>query len=133
MAGQENSNQYEIGASMAYGKFRVPEADEFQTPEWCAKLMAQMIPVGSNILEPTPGNGNLVRAAEKRGTVIALKDFFSEIGSYPKFDCVIMNPPFSPMPVGYKILEHCMTTADRIVALMPWLSIINSERRTARL
>ena len=44
-----------------------------------------------------------------------------------------MNPPFSPMKQGYVILEKCMGMSDVIIALMPWLVLINSERRTKML
>ena len=47
-----------------------------------------------------------------------------------KFDVAVMNPPFSPMQVGYDILYKVMGMADLIVALMPWLTLINSEKRT---
>jgi len=46
------------------------------------------------------------------------------------FDWVVMNPPFSPMKLGYKILYKCMGMSDNIIALMPWLTIINSQKRT---
>jgi len=41
---------------------------DFQTPEWCCRLMVSMVPdwCGS-ILEPTPGEGNLVRELLQRG------------------------------------------------------------------
>ena len=47
-----------------------------------------------------------------------------------EFDAVVMNPPFSPMVVGYKILDKAMGMADVVIALMPWLVLINSQKRT---
>jgi type I restriction-modification system DNA methylase subunit len=44
-----------------------------------------------------------------------------------------MNPPFSPMTLGYQILYNCINMSDNIIALMPWLTIINSERRTKKI
>jgi hypothetical protein len=41
-----------------------------------------------------------------------------------------MNPPFTPMKLGYKILYRCMELSNNIVALMPWLTIINGQKRT---
>ena len=41
-----------------------------------------------------------------------------------------MNPPFSPMKQGYEILYKCMNMTDNIIALMPYLTIINGEKRT---
>ena len=105
-------------------------SDHFQTPEWCCGLMADYLPDNpGTILEPTPGKGNLVKALEKKGTVIAPDDFFS-LNPDSRFDWIVMNPPFTPMKVGYEILFKCMEMSDHIVALMPWLTMINSEKRT---
>jgi type I restriction-modification system DNA methylase subunit len=46
------------------------------------------------------------------------------------FEWVVMNPPFSPMKEGYNILYKCMNMSDNIIALMPYLAIINGEKRT---
>ena len=43
------------------------------------------------------------------------------------------TPPFSPMKEGYEILNVCMEMSNTIIALMPWLTIINSERRTKKI
>ena len=100
---------------------------DFQTPEWVCKHMAYLVPFGTKtILEPTPGEGNLVKALSEY-EVTAPEDFWEWSG---RWDCIVMNPPFSPMKQGYKILYRCMTMSDNIIALMPWLTLINSERRT---
>lgn len=103
--------------------------DHFQTPEHICDYMASFLPenVGS-ILEPTPGKGKLVRALEPHGHVITPDDFYTMIEN--KFDWIVMNPPFTPMKEGYKILYKCMDMTDNIVALMPYLAIINGEKRT---
>jgi hypothetical protein len=41
-----------------------------------------------------------------------------------------MNPPFTPMGVGYRILFSVMELTDVIIAVMPWFTIINSVKRT---
>jgi hypothetical protein len=99
----------------------------FQTPDWICKAMVQMLPAGIiTILEPTPGAGNLVTAL--RGYhVTAPEDFWIVAGH---FDAVVMNPPFSPMAQGYNILFKCMKMTNTIIAVMLWLTIINSEKRT---
>ena len=110
----------------------------FQTPLWVCKYMADSI-IGNNlnILEPTPGAGNLVNELKSRGhNVRAPKDFYNEVyieALFPKFEYVVMNPPFTPMDVGYKILYDCMELSNNIIALMPWLTIINSQKRTRTL
>jgi hypothetical protein len=102
---------------------------DFQTRPRECRLMAAMLPSGvETVLEPTPGQGNLVKALEEEGYhVIAPKDFWSVSG---RFDAVVMNPPFSPMAQGYEILFAVMEMSDVIIALMPWLTLINAKGRT---
>lgn len=105
---------------------------DFQTrPEEC-ELMVGMLPARvKTVLEPTPGEGNLVRALKTHGyTVTAPTEFWDVAGQW---DAVVMNPPFSPMKRGYKILYAVMDMTDIIIALMPWLTLINSVRRTTRI
>lgn len=107
--------------------------EHFQTPEWCCKYMASFLPENcGTILEPTPGKGNLVKALYPRGSVIAPSNFF-DLKENSSFDWVVMNPPFTPMKKGYEILDKCMEMSNNIIALMPWLTIINSERRTEKI
>lgn len=115
---------------------------EFQTPPELCKYMASLVPIAAKtILEPTPGDGNLVAELEKLFQVTAPSDFFQMERSF--FDCVVTNPPFSieyayGMPdeinkkgsqVGYHILKSCMEMSDTIIALLPWVIITNSEKR----
>jgi len=100
---------------------------DFQTPIPVCEYMVSLIPPGlKTILEPTPGEGKLVSAL-KGYAVTAPNNFWDALGRY---DAIVMNPPFTPMKVGYKILYECMEMSDVIIALMPWLTIINSQRRT---
>jgi hypothetical protein len=103
---------------------------DFQTPEFICKYMADYLPEDAGrILEPTPGIGNLVKACSIKGEVITPQDDFFLMPK-SKFDWIVMNPPFSPMAVGYKILYRCMEMSDNIIALMPWLTLINGAKRT---
>ncbi len=100
----------------------------FQTPDWVCEEMLKLIPSGiKTILEPTPGAGNILKAINSHYLITAPDDFWTVTG---RFDAVVMNPPFSPMAMGYKILYRCMEMTDIIIALMPWLTLINSEQRT---
>jgi type I restriction-modification system DNA methylase subunit len=106
---------------------------DFQTPAWVCNYMAGLVPLSAQtILEPTPGKGNLVNSLEKLKYQVTAPDDFWQLPS-GKWDYVVMNPPFTPMPLGYKILYACMEKTDRVIALMPWLTLINSERRTKAL
>lgn len=92
--------------------------------------MVSFLPSGNvgKILEPTPGEGNLVKELQGKGNIIAPVDFFTL--EEQRFDWIVMNPPFSPMSLGYRIFYQCMELSDNIIALMPWLTLINGEKRT---
>lgn len=125
-----------------------PRAGEqqFQTPPPICRYMASLVPKNSRlILEPTPGEGNLVRELDFYN-VVAPNDFFLLDYSI-WFDCVVMNPPFSSkqahmvnappaldgMRFGYYVLNCCMMMSDHIIALMPWFTIIDSDVRLREL
>lgn len=116
--------------------------EEFQTPPALSKFMVSLIPEGVvTVLEPTPGTGNIERELSLKYNTVAPIDFFQM--EKQRFDCVVMNPPFSieyayGMPdeinkkgsqVGYHILKGCMGMSDKIIALLPWFIITNSEKR----
>ena len=101
----------------------------FQTPEYICEYMASFLPENTGvILEPSPGKGNLVEQLKKHGEVIYPNDF--NLMEDDRFDWIVMNLPFTPMAEGYKFLYRCMTMSDNIIALMPYLTIINGEKRT---
>ena len=103
--------------------------NNFQTPEKICNYMASFLPKNAGlILEPTAGKGNLVKSLEPKGSVFVPEDFYTMTEN--KFDWIVMNPPFTPMKQGYEILYKCMDMTEHIVALMPYLAIINGEKRT---
>jgi len=106
--------------------------NNFQTPIDVCDYMSSYLPSkAGRILEPTPGKGNLVTSLSKYGEVICPENFFElECSS---FDYIVMNPPFSPMKLGYDILYKCMEMSENIIALMPYLTLINSDKRTTDL
>lgn len=102
----------------------------FQTPPIVADFMASFLPINcGTVLEPTPGIGNLVIAAEKRGAKVYAPDYFKDIPENYRSDYAIMNPPFTPMIEGYNYLTKVMEMSDLIIALLPWFVLINSEKR----
>lgn len=121
---------------------------EFQTLAPVCEFMVSLIPPGSRtILEPTPGMRNISRLL-KGYKLTEPKDFFL-LDQRRRFDCIIMNPPFSlkygimtnaparyqdpKITLGYEILRDCMTMSDSIIALMPFYTIIDSDVRTREL
>ena len=104
----------------------------FQTPLYVCDYMVRQIPLECvTILEPTPGIGNLVGEMQSWGFSVTAPENFWDISG--KFDCIVMNPPFTPMTLGYKILYRCMEMSDNIIALMPWLTLINSKKRSEKI
>lgn len=124
---------------------------EYQTPPEVCDYMVSLIPKNvKTILEPTPGMGNLVTALKKkdRFKITAPKDYFL-LDPKSKYDCIIMNPPFSVdsantsnapknlelggMRFGYYMLQEAMRRSEIIIALMPWFTLIDSDVRTNQL
>ena len=116
---------------------------EFQTPAFVARYMCSLIPAHcTTVLEPTPGLGNIVREIPDRCEVTTYTDFFAR-DRRDKFDCVVMNPPFSEkwafnvpddlgktgMRLGYHMMTECMLMSDHVIALMPWFTISDSDVR----
>lgn len=107
----------------------------FQTPEWVCNEMVKLIPpTAMSILEPTPGAGNLSRAIQykfgnTKVTQHAPRVF--EDWKRVRVGCIVANPPFTPMSKGYEMLNEFFEISDNIIILMPWLALINSEKRTA--
>lgn len=123
--------------------------NDFQTPLPVAKYMQSLIPIGTKtLLESTPGIGNLIYGLSEKHEITAAIDFFRL--DRKKYDCVIMNPPFTSneaildyasrevkrltgSKIGTWFLYEMLTWSDNVIALMPWYTIINSERRTQKL
>lgn len=121
--------------------------DKYQTPAEVVRYMVNMLPADAiDILEPTPGNGNIVSELLKIDkNVYAPEDYFL-LDKKLKFHAIVMNPPFSSkslfienapeeyknisgMKVGYNILFECMQKSNRVIALMPWFTISDSDVR----
>ena len=106
----------------------------FQTPPWVCDLMVSLVD-GSpkRILEPTPGKGNLVAAIRRKFPLAEISTVQTDFISYVPdihFDCVIANPPFSPMSLGFFFLLRFFDFSTNVIALMPWFILINSKKRT---
>lgn len=107
---------------------------QFQTPKYICDYMVSLIPKEAMfILEPTKGIGNLENCILNSGRIVTAPDDYFNLPKASTFDSVVMNPPFTPMKLGYKILFECMDRSDSIIALMPWLTLINGEKRTLKL
>lgn len=117
----------------------------FQTPPEVCRYMVSLLPTDiSTVLEPTKGDGNIVR--ELSGYNVTAPDDFFLLDKHLTFDAVVMNPPFGSksailtnapnsykaekgLKFGYRILIDCMQKAPVIIALMPWFTIADSDVR----
>ena len=112
------------------------ENNDFQTPEWVCNFMVSLVGCyPDTILEPTPGNGNIITAIVKEfpgATILHGHDDFMNMEPV-KVDVVIANPPFTPMAKGYEMLDRFFEFSGHVIALMPWMTVINSEKRLQRL
>lgn len=116
----------------------------FQTPIPVVNYMISLIPPSTRtVLEPAPGLGNITSRLTNY-EVTAAGDFFL-MDKTMRFDCVVMNPPFSAktaylenapegfnrlgMRLGYYFMTECMKMSDYIIALMPWMTISDSDVR----
>lgn len=109
---------------------------DFQTPAWVCDYMASLI-YGDNgtILEPTPGNGNLIKAIRKQHPTANIITPDGDFLDMPvrKVSAVVANPPFTPMSLGYEMLDRFFEFSGDVIVLMPWLTVINSEKRLNQL
>ena len=110
---------------------KLEDIKNFQTPSWVMDLMIKEIPEDVyHILEPTKGAGFFVdRLLDENYVVTAPDGDYFEYTHKSRYCCVVGNPPFSPMVKGYEILFDVTNHSDNIVMLMPWLLLINSQKR----
>lgn len=116
--------------------------NDFQTPENVAKYMVSLIPKAANtVLEPTPGNGNIVKLLS--GYKVTAPEDYWQLDKNLRFDTIIGNIPFSSktfyncpaeyegkgMIVAYDQLKVLMGMSDRLIMLMPWFTISDSDVR----
>ena len=105
---------------------------DFQTPIWVCEIMVGLVKgYPKTILEPTPGAGNLVNVIKTKfpNSTIYAPDRFETLGDI-HVDYIIANPPFTPTKESYIWMSKFFESSNNIIVLMPWWSIINSQKRT---
>lgn len=107
---------------------------DFQIPDWVCDIIVSMIDdYPFIVLEPTAGKGNLVRAISRKFPscgIITPEDIDTYEPNGIFIDWVVGNPPFTPMIRGFEILEKVYDWCPKVVMLLPWLLLINSEKRS---
>lgn len=109
-------------------------SQHFQTPpQVCQKMESLLDWEDFTVLEPTPGAGNLSRFLKQKGYTVLVPegDFWEACEDWQgqKINAVVMNPPFSPMMDAWKCLMKCMEMADHVIAILPWVLLVNSHKR----
>lgn len=131
--------------------------NNFQTPKFVCDYMVGLVDNSAKtFLEPTPGEGNILKSIIDRfpQSIITapLSDYFQDRHEIlnKKYDQIIMNPPFSEksfycenlpenwhglkgMSYGYQFLFELMSQSDNIIALMPWFTISDSDVRMRKI
>lgn len=120
----------------------------FQTPKPVAEYMMRMAKKYwdqhkeypgdmAEVLEPTPGEGNLIKAGNDHGFTMygpgSDQDYWNSWVYQQKpnyFDMVIMNPPFNPHTEMTCFMEDAMNKAPYVVALLPVNSITSHKKLT---
>jgi len=130
----------------------------FQTPSFVCDYLVSLLPESTlKVLEPTPGQGNIISSIRQHKQNIEIihpkGDYFQERDAIlsVRYDAIIMNPPFSGksffgggnlpaswenlkgMAYGYQFLFELMDRSDTIIALMPWFTISDSDVRMRNL
>lgn len=121
---------------------------EFQTPMYVADYMVELINYKPNlVLEPSIGQGNLVKALWKKypeckvigydieetplidERLTFIKQDFLKADIDFKPDLILSNPPFSPMCLSYNFFDKLVKIQKRGVYILPYLFLINSNSR----
>lgn len=99
------------------------------------------------VLEPSIGEGNLVKALWRRfpnvkvigydiedmplkdNRLIFYKQNFLSANINYVSDLILSNPPFTPMTLSYKFFDKCINIQKRGIYILPYLFLINSTNR----
>lgn len=103
------------------------KSDFYETPYSLTRLLLNKIKLDGKILEPSCGNGAIVKVLKEFGyenvTYYDIeKDFLKE---NEKYDVIITNPPFS---LAKEFIEKCKVVSDSFYLLLP-LSYLHGKER----
>lgn len=123
----------EIIMELEQKSFSVPYEEKYQTPPEIVKYMVSLLPDNvTTVLEPTPGNGNIVNELLNKGYEVTAPDNYEELDPWQRFDAIVMNPPFKSS-IEHKFLFDGLRRSDIVIALVPWFTLINADRRADQL
>lgn len=119
--------------------------NNFQTPKpLCRFIIKHLeetydIDTTEIVFEPTPGEGNFISVLKEMGYGFDIPHPTDDIFEYKfphPYRVIIGNPPWTPMELGYQILDLCFDNLDPynsiLVFILPWLFLINSDTRAKK-
>lgn len=104
------------------------EHDRYETPEWCVDGLLNIVPIREDwtYIEPCRASGriyNRLPLGSGWGEIREGIDYLTT--DYPRFDCMITNPPFL---LAQEFVEKAHKDADVIIMLLR-LGFLESTRR----
>jgi len=108
--------------------------DNFQTPDWPVEMLIKALPepLEGIVWEPACGDGRIVACLNRleepcTGTDILTGTDFLTTNTYPAFDYIITNPPFSKKDA---FLKRCYEITKPFALLLP-LTALEGKKRQA--
>ncbi len=104
------------------------KSDFYETPYSITRQFLEREKIAGTILEPSCGNGAIVKVCKDMGMTVIGKDlslgqdFLDEKKSY---DAIITNPPFS---LAYEFIQKAKTLTNYFALLLP-LSYLHGKKR----
>ena len=93
------------------------------TPDWLAKQICEMFPIGGKVLEPCKGEGVFLKYLPEGTEWCEIADGVNYYDYSNKVDWIVTNPPYSDYN---RFLEHSFALADNIVLLVPVAKMFKS-------
>lgn len=106
------------------------KSDFYETPYSLTEqfLERERERVKGNILEPSCGNGAIVKVLQKYGYNVIARDIstgFDFLKETERYDAIITNPPFS---LAFEFIQKSKTLTDYLAFLLP-LSYLHGKKR----
>lgn len=104
------------------------KSDFYETPYSITRQFLERESLSGKILEPSCGDGAIVRVLKEKGLNAVGKDIFNGedfLLKTEKHDAIVTNPPFS---LAYEFIQKAKTLTDYFAFLLP-LSYLHGKKR----
>lgn len=106
------------------GKYaHVNKNDVVFTPDWLAKQICSMFPIGGAVLEPSKGEGVFLKYLPPNTAWCEITEGRNFFDFNKKVDWIVTNPPYSDFN---RFLEHSFALSENVVLLVPIAKIMKS-------